>query len=59
MVKFCFSKVAKHYVLTGYYYRPQTKLWEGNDFTGVCLSVHRDVWQQAAGQEVLCIPECT
>ena len=23
------------------YYRPQTKLWEGNVFTGVCDSVHR------------------
>ena len=23
------------------YYRAQTKLWEGNVFTGVCLSVHK------------------
>ena len=42
--------------VTGFYYRPQTKLWEGNVFTGVCDSVHRggawswgEVWSREGG----------
>ena len=37
----------KHYEEYLYFYRPQTKLREGNVFTGVCDSVHRgSVWSQ-------------
>ena len=32
---FCFKQL--HLVLVYYYYHPQTKLWEGNVFTDVCL----------------------
>ena len=37
-----------HYIIVRYCthkasYRPQTKLWEGNIFTGVCLSTRRGV----------------
>ena len=30
-----------HLYIIAYFYRPQTKLWEGNIFTPVCDSVHR------------------
>ena len=33
------SFIEQKTLLIGFYYRPQTKLWEGNVFTGDCLSV--------------------